>query len=156
MSTDPYWFSDFATLELEKSGGTTDYAAGIKGATIEAEYQTLERLYTADSTQIEAQKQAEAHVPVELNYVKFDPEFAKEWLGGSGSSATSLTDTSDPQKYKLTGDFDNADGSTQINIEVTGITFPNIPLLDGSQDEFVEWSLSGSGENIPTFDTTQL
>jgi hypothetical protein len=158
MATDPYWFSDFASLSLQTPSGSTELAAGIKGATIEAEYQTLERLYTADSTKIEAQKQAEALVPIELNYVKFEPDFVKQWLGGSGGDATvtSLTDTSDPQKYVLNGDFDNADGSTQVNITVEGITFPSIPLIDADQDEFIEWGLSGAGEDVTTFDTTTL
>jgi hypothetical protein len=158
MARDPYWFSDFATLSLQTSAGTTELAAGIKGATIEAEHQTLERLYTADSTKIESQKQAEFQVPIELNYVKFEPDFVKQWLGGSGGDATvtSYTDTSDPQKYTLSGDFDNADGTTQVNITVEGITFPSIPVFDGEQDEFVEWGLSGAGEDITTFDTTTL
>lgn len=157
MATDSYWFSDFSVLSLTTSSGTTELAAGVKGATIEAEYQTFERLYTADSTQVEVEKQAEALIPVELDYVKFEPDFVTEWLGGAGSSsATSLTDTSDPQTYTLSGDFDNASGSTQVNITVDNITFPSIPVFDGSQDEFVEWGLSGAGRTISNFDTTTL
>jgi hypothetical protein len=48
--TDTWFVNDYETLELTPSGGTTDTVAGIRGVTIEAEYQTLEDLYTADST----------------------------------------------------------------------------------------------------------
>lgn len=147
-----YWLDDFATLDLETGGGDSTPVAGIQEVAIEAEYGTLERLYTADSTKVEAQKQAEVSVPVEIGYSKFDPAFVEEWLGGDGSTANSLSDTSDPQEYELTGEFVSEDGSQQLNITVTGITFESIPLLAASRGEFVQWDLSGTGTDITDFE----
>ena len=149
--TDSFWLNDFNTLTLETSGGSTDLVAGIRGVTLEAEYQTFERLYTADSTVAVTDKQAQFNVPVSIEYAFFDPTFAEEWLGGDGTSSTSQTDTSDPQEYKLTGDFRNRDGSKKIEVTVTGITFENIPLFDASMDEYVVWGLEGNGKDVSNF-----
>jgi len=150
-NTDAYWANDFETLTLETSSGDTDYVAGIKNVTLEAEYGTLEDLYTADSTIRVDSKQAEFTVPVSIEYAFFDPVFVEEWLGGEGSTSTGGQDTSDPQEFTLTGDFRNRDGSKKIEATIEGIRFPSIPLFDGSENEFVVWGLEGEGSNISNF-----
>ncbi len=148
MVADAYYFDEGTLTVTEESGSTEVAVAGIQGITIEPEYGTLERLYTADSTQIESQKQAEAAVNVEIDYSKFDIDAAKQWLGGSGSSATSLTDTSDPTKFTVKVVSTSADEGIERTAEVTGVTFESWPLVDGSQGEFEEYNLSGTGETV--------
>jgi hypothetical protein len=110
---------------------------------------SLERLYTGDSIKIEAQKQHEFQVQVNIGYSKWDPVVAEQWLGGAGgTSANSMTDTSNPQKYSLTGEFESNGGGTTFSIEVSGITFEEIPLVDASRGEYIQWDLEGVGEDI--------
>lgn len=154
--TDNWWLNDFNTLELTTVGGTTDTVAGIRGVTIKAEFGTMEHLYTADSTKRVNAKQAQANVPISIEFAFFDGEFVNEWLGGAGGTDTSLADTSDPQLFELTGNFRNDDGSQQIDVTVTDIEFENIPIFDASMDEFVVWGLDGNGADITNFDVTAV
>lgn len=149
--TDNFFVNDYETLELTTVDGTDDTVAGIRGVTIEAEYQTLEHLYTADSTKRPTSKQAQFNAPINIEFAFFDGTFAEEWLGG-----TSVEDTTDPTMFELTGDFRNDDGTKQIEITVTDITFENIPLFDGSMDEFVVWGIDGEGADITNFEVTEV
>lgn len=152
----PFWFNDFEVLELSTVDGDEDFVAGIIGAEIEAEMQTLEELYTADTTEREAVKQAQKAVPLSFDYVKFDGDFAESWLGGAGSTATEWTDTSDPALFELTGDFRSKDGDQQMEITVTGIYFPSFPFWTGSMDEYVERGLSGTGSNVTNYEVSDV
>jgi len=156
QETDNYWLNDYETLELTPSGGSTDTVAGINSVALEAEYGTLEELYTADSTKRANVKQAQAGVPVSVEHMFFDGSFVEEWLGGEGSTATSLSDTSDPALFDLTGNFRNDDGTKQIDVEITDIYFENIPMFDASMDEFVAWGLEGRGADITNFEVTDV
>jgi len=154
--TDNYWLNDFNTLTLQTVSGTTDTVAGIRGVTLEAEFSTFEHLYTADSTKRVNTKQAQANVPISIEFAFFDGTFVEEWLGGDGGTSTSLSDTSDPELFELTGNFRNDDGTKQIDVTVTDITFENIPLFDASMDEFVVWGLDGEGADISNFEVTEV
>lgn len=155
MANEAYFSDDFTTLDLETDEATpvSTPVAGIQGVTIEGNF-TIEQLYTADSTKIEAQKQSEASVNVTIEWSKWDPVVAQEWLDGSTSdaTATSLADTTDPQKYSLSATFTSTEGTT-YDITVTGITFETMPLVDASRGEFIQWSLEGTGEDITSVTT---
>lgn len=153
MPGEAYWLDDYTTLSLETDTGTTDYVAGIQGVTVTPSV-SIEQLYTADSIKISEQKQHEFSCDVEINYSLWDPEFVKEWLGGDGSSASSLTDTSDPQKFTFNGSFDSVSGDTSVSMTVEGITFEEPPAFDASRGEFMETGLSGTGEDITDFTIT--
>lgn len=155
MATEAVYLDDFTTLDLQTSGSTSTPIAGIQSVEISGEV-SLERLYTADSIKIEAQKQHEAQVSVSIGYSKFDAAIVEQWLGGSGSSANSLTDTSDPQKYQISGTFEEVSGTNEINLTVTGISFESMPLISASRGEFVQWDIEGTGEDITTFEKVSV
>ena len=148
MPNDAYWFSDGSlTVQNEEDDSETPIA-GLRGVTITPAYETTE-LYTADSTFRAEVKQYEHNVNVEIDYVFFDIETAKQWLGGEGTTAaTASTDTSDPMLFNVERVDDSADGSLQKTTEVQNVVFPEFPIVDGSQDEFEEYGLSGSGKQI--------
>lgn len=151
--TDAYWLDDFTTLDLETDEGTptSTPVAGIQNVEIVANF-SIEKLYTADSTKIDAQKQHEAAINVNIGYSKWDSVVVEQWLGGGGgTTANSLTDTSDPQKYQLSGTFDSVDDTTTIDVTVTGITFESMPIFSASRGEYVQWDLEGTGEDISDF-----
>lgn len=150
---DVYTLDDYTTLDLNTSGGTTVGVAGVQEVTVVANV-SMEQLYTADSIKIADQLQHEAAIEVEIGYSYWDGDVAAQWLGGDGSTATSLTDTTSPQKYELSGTFQSRDGSNQIDATVTGITFEEMPLMDASRGEYVQWDLSGTGEDVTNYDIT--
>jgi len=148
----PLYFDD-GVLEVETESETAVAIAGLQGLTITPSW-NINRYYTADSGFIESQKQSEHEVPVEIDYGKFDVEAAQEWLGGDGSTATSSTDTSDPQKYTVSAVTEADDGSFERTCVVEGVTFEEFPMVDGSRGEFEEFNLSGTGEIISQLEDT--
>lgn len=149
MPQDAYWLDQISdgTFSVETDTGSTDYVAGVQSVAISGGV-NIERLFTADSIKIEEQKQSEATVNVEVGVSLWDYEFVREWLGGDGSASDTLTDTSDPQKFTLNVVTDSTGGDRTVDITVTGITFEEMPVLDASRGEFVEWSPSGTGEDM--------
>jgi len=141
------FFSDDATLTLETAGGTTVPIAGIQDIEVVPSV-SIERLYTGDSIKIDSQQQHEFEVAVDIGFSKWDLTLADEWIGGRTSTATSMLDSTDPQKYKITSTFTEVNNGTTYNFEVTGITFEEMPIIAVSRGEFIQWDLSGVGEDL--------
>lgn len=155
MANEAYYLSDFVTLDLETTEATptSTPVAGIQDVTIVPSV-SIDELYTGDSIKIEAKKQKEFSVNVQIGYSKWDPTVAKQWLGGGGgTSSSSMTDTSDPQKYQISGDFASAGGGTTLSVSVVGITFEEMPIVDAARGEYVQWDLDGSGEDLTNLST---
>lgn len=153
MSTNPYFFND-ATLTVETSGATSTPIGGLSGVTVTPGYETTE-LYTADSAFREVVKQYEHSVSVEVEYMFVDVTAAQQWLAGDETAtATSSTDTSDPQLFSIDVVSDSADGSVERTTAVSKVVFPEFPLVDGSQDEFEAYSLSGTGREVDNYADT--
>lgn len=145
-----YWLDD-ATLDLETDSGEVVPMAGIQDVEIVAAVDIV-TLFTADSIKPEAKKQQEFEPDVNIGFSKFDVELAQEWLGGDGPSATAMADTSDPQMFTIDGTFESVGGDTTFEATVTGITFEEMPLIQASRGEFVQWDLSGQAMDITNFD----
>jgi len=141
------FFSDDATLTLETSGSTSVPIAGIQDIEVVPSV-SIERLYTGDSIKIDSQQQHEFEVAVDIGFSKWDLSLAEEWLGGAASTGTSMTDTTDPQKYKITSTFTEVNNGATYDLEVTGITFEEMPIIAVSRGEFIQWDLSGVGEDL--------
>lgn len=151
---DSYWFDDavLTAFETDAATPTSIPVAGLQEVAITPSV-SIEQLYTGDSIKIEEQKQHEFSVGVTIGFSKWDPAFAEQWLGGAGStSTTTMTDTSDPQKFAInTFDPVSVGGGTTITIGVEGITFEEMPLFDGSRGEYIQWDLEGTGEDITDY-----
>jgi hypothetical protein len=141
------FFSDDATLTLETSGATSVPIAGIQDIEVVPSV-SIERLYTGDSIKIDSQQQHEFEVAVDIGFSKWDLSLASEWLGGPASTGTSMTDTTDPQKYKIASTFTEVNNGATYDLEVTGITFEEMPIIAVSRGEFIQWDLSGVGEDL--------
>lgn len=154
MANHPFVLDDYATLEVDTAGGsmsTDTPVAGVQGVTIVPNV-SIERLYTADSIKVEAQQQFEFQVDVSIEYALWEDQsvFLNEWMGGKGSSATSMTDTTNPEEFKLTSTFESVETSQQLDVTVEGITFEEFPIIDTEMGEFVSRDLSGVGTALPT------
>jgi len=158
MASDSWVLDDFTTLDLKTTGDTDTPIAGIQELTIIPSV-SIERLYTGDSIKIEEQFQHEFQVQVEIGESLWDPLMARQWLGGSGGTeAGSMTDTTQPQKYKLEGTFDSVGGDRTLGdtdpVTVDGITFEEMPIKDASRGEYEQYDVSGVGETISNVDVT--
>lgn len=156
MPSDAWTIDDYTTLELAVDGGSpTTPVAGISGVTVVPSV-SIDRLKTADSGKTEAKHQYDYNVDVGIEYALWDREgsVVEQWLGGAGSSSTSWTDTGQPAEFQLNGSFDSVEGDATMDFTVEGITFEEMPIIDGEQNEFLTRDLSGTGDNIPEFDVT--
>jgi hypothetical protein len=146
-------FSNEGVLTVENDSGTAVPIAGIRDVTITPGYETAE-LYTADSTFRDTVKQYEHSVEVEITYANFDIEAAQEWLGGEGATATASTDTNDPTLFSVEFVSQSADGSFERTAAAEKVVFPDFPVVSGTQDEFEEFDLSGTGKTVELTDST--
>jgi len=145
-----YWLDQISdgTFSVTTTSGGTNYVAGVQSVAISGET-TVERLFTVDSITVEAQKQHETTVDIEVGASLWDSTFVKQWLGGGGGTTnTSIEDTSDLQKFKLEVVTDSVAGGTTVTITVDNITFESMPVLDASRGEYVEWNPSGTGTTL--------
>lgn len=154
MATEAYVLDDYSTLSLQTTGAVSTPIAGIQGVTITPNV-SIERLYTADSIKIEEQQQFEFQCDVSIEYALWDSDatLLKQWLGGEGSSSTSITDTTDPEKFQVDGTFASVNTNRTLSATVTGITFEEMPVIDTEMGEFVSRDISGVGENIKNVNT---
>jgi len=148
--SEAYHLQDVQTLELEADTETIE-VAGVRGVTITGSWE-IDELFTADSGKVEALKQREFTVDVEIENALFDGEVVKEWLGGDGSSSTSVADNSDPATFTLTGEVDSTNAADTMEITVEQIVFPDLDLWDMDSEDFMERGLSGTGYDISNFD----
>lgn len=121
--------------------------AGYREASITPSYEHNE-FYTMDSSFRDTAKRYEHNVAVEITYAKFSIEFAQEWLGGEGATATASQDDSDPMKFNIERVTPSADGTFERTTAVADVIFPEFPLDEANYGEYEEYSLSGSGRQV--------
>lgn len=156
MAEDAYRIDGYTTLELATDGGvTTTPIAGVMGVTVIPSV-SIDRLMTADSGKAESKAQYDYGVDVGIEYALWDQDatLVQQWLGGDGASASSWTDTISPQEFQLTGTFDSVGGDRTLDLTCTGITFEEMPILDGEMNEYLSRDLSGTGDDITDLSMT--
>lgn len=149
MSASPeaIWSNSGALTWTDPADDSEILFAGVREVSITPAYEHSE-LYTIDSNHRDAVKRYEHNVNVEITYAKFSLEFAQEWLGGEGSTATASQDSSDPMKFDLENVTPSADGGFERTTQVTDVVIPELPLDSATYGEFEEYSLTGSGRTI--------
>lgn len=155
MSASPeaMWSNSAAITINDPAADTEILVAGIREYTVTPGYEHTQ-LYTLDSVNREAVKRYEHDVAVEITYAKFSMEFAQEWLGGEGATATASQDSSDPMKFNIVNVTPSEDGGFERTTEVTDVVFSEFPLDQVSYGEFEEYSLSGSGRTVGQIEDT--
>lgn len=149
MSTSPsaMWSGSAAITFEDPADDSEILVAGIREYSVTPGYEHTD-LYTLDSVNREAVKRYEHDVSVEVTYAKFSIEFAQEWLGGEGATATASQDDSDPMKFNIENVHPSEGGGFERTVQVTDVVFPEFPLDQVSYGEFEEYSLSGSGRTV--------
>jgi len=153
MSATPegMWSNSLALTFTDPSDDSEILFAGVRDVSITPTYEHSE-LYTFDSTNRETVKRYEHNVNVEITYAKFSVEFAQEWLGGEGATATATQDSSDPMKFDLETITPSADGGFERTTAVENVVFAELPLDSATYGEYEEYDLSGSGKQITTLE----
>ena len=152
-SPEAVWSNSGVITFTDPADSSEVLAGGFREASITPAYEHTE-LYTFDSTFRDAVKRYEHNVNVELTYAKFSVEFAQEWLGGEGATATASQDTADPMKFNLERVSPSADGGFERTTSVVDVVFPEFPLDSASFGEFEEFSLTGSGRKVDQLEDT--
>ena len=153
MSANPeaIWSNSGALTFNDPSDDSEILFAGVREVSIVPTYEHQE-LYTFDSTFRETVKRYEHNVNVEITYAKLSIEFAQEWLGGEGATATASQDSADPMKFDLERVTPSADGGFERTTAVEDVVFPELPLDDASYGEYEEFNLTGSGKSVTSFE----
>jgi len=152
-SPEGIWSNSGALTFEDPSDDSEILFAGVRDVTITPAYEHTE-LYTIDSTFRDAVKRYEHNVNVEITYAKFSVEFAQEWLGGEGATATASQDDADPMKFNLENITPSSDGGFERTTQVTDVVFPELPLDSASYGEFEEYDLTGSGRTVGQLEDT--
>ena len=155
MSADPeaMWSNSGVLTFTDPADDSEVLFAGVRDIDLTAAYEHTE-LYTIDSSFRDTVKRYEHNVNVEITYAKFSLEFAQEWLGGEGATATASQDDSDPMKFDLENVTPSADGGFERTTEVTNVVFPELPLDSATYGEYEEYSLTGSGRTVGNLSDT--
>jgi len=148
--SEAYHLRDWQTLTLSGSEEVT--VAAVRGVTITPSVE-IDELWSADQGTVEELKQREFTCDVEIEYARFDSDLAEEWMGGDGTTSTSFADNSDPQEFELTFEVDATDAADVLEITVSRIVFEEMPLFDGSHDDWTTWDLSGTGYELDNVET---
>lgn len=135
------------TLSMEREDATSIPIGRITGVEIRMKANEIE-YFTADQTTRDDVSHTQ-RVPVVSGTIgSWDVLMAKSWLGGSGTNSTGLVDTSDPQKFKITGSVLPKGGSSRLEAEVIGATFPTMPIFSASLDEYIGLEIEGRGDDL--------
>lgn len=141
------YFGDSMALSIQTEGGTSISIGSLQEVEISVEANENE-YFSADQTTREDVKHTEKVPVVTATIGSFDVSLLQQWLGGSGASSTGLVDTSDPQKYQITGSVTPSGGSTKLEAQVTGVTIANMPMFSASRNEFLGKEIEGRGDDI--------
>jgi len=155
MSASPeaVW-SNSAVITFTDPSDDSDVAVGgIREYSVTPAYEHT-KLYTIDDINRETVKRYEHDVAVEITYAKFSINFAQEWLGGDGATATSSQNNSDPVRFSIESVTPSEDGGFERTTDVADVVFPEFPLDQVSYGEFEEYSLTGSGRKIDKLEDT--
>lgn len=145
-SLGPY-FGNTMDLAMEREDATSIPIGLIKSVEVRLEAEETE-YFSGDSTLREAVAHSQ-RVPVINGTVgSWDVAMAKAWLGGSGTTSTGLVDTTDPQKFTLTGEVTPVGGSTKYEVECVGVTMPTLPIFSANEDEFIGLDIEGRGDDF--------
>jgi len=141
------WYGDTATISIATESGTSITVGMLQELEVSVEVSETE-YFSADTTLREATQHSEK-VPI-CRFVigEWDIALHKQWFGGSGTSSTGLVDTTDPQKFDITGTIKSVGGASSWDVDILGVTIPTLPMFTMSRDEFLNEEFQGRGDDI--------
>lgn len=148
MTEFAYWGDEMAITTYQTSSGTTLNIGALRGVEIIPSFQTTEVLYSADDVKFDTEAQGEFQVEVNVTAAKWDVATIQTWLGGSGTSSTSVVNTSDPTLFDITGEVTPKGSSTNLSADVTRCHTDSMPVFSAARNEFIENDITFIGQNL--------
>lgn len=149
-----FYFGDDAVIQTftEEDGSTSLTFAKAKSALARAEAEH-EELFAPGSVTRQEVMRREIAVIVEFEAVQFNEDIAQYWLDGQGTSSTTITDDVHVQTYQATllspmTDHTGATSDEFLKAVVSGIHFPDMPLINLAEGEYSRKSLTGRGSAV--------
>lgn len=138
-------------IENEATGSTEVTLAALHGCEIIAQAEHIEE-YGMDSIKRIAVAKAKFKVEFKVKYAKFNPTVGSWWQMGiwkvtSAGTDGKVCDSNDVATFKATGTIDPGGSGTKMQIEVSGIYFPAMPLIL-AENQFIVHDLSGIGSDV--------
>lgn len=134
------WKAKKASMILEDDSDTEKNVGGLQDTEIE---------FSWDINELEAQsikpldrEVTAMRINVSATYAKFDMTAIEDIINYDDANSE-ISDTPDPVKFVMRGEFTNESG-TEEHIEVSGIVFDSLTLPWG-REEWVTYDLSGTG-----------
>jgi len=150
MAAEPFRLQNATTLDWTING-TTYPVAGVTEANLSITSDITE-LETGDSVFRQEHYHSSVRFPVSVTARKFDHDIISDILGTPSSGA--FEDRSDLPPFELEGTFDSAErgSSKSITAKVVDIPVPEeLPIIQASMDEYVEWTIESDGATLQTF-----
>lgn len=150
MPTDRFYF-DEGTLDIT-IGGTAVTAAHVRDVTITPAADHNE-FYGPDSIKRQEVKRSNFRVDVELTIGQFNEELLQYWLAGDGTTSTTVNDDNNVAEFQVTAEQDmtdhtNTTGDESLKAAVANVHFPEMPAIDGTENEYIDQSVSGTGDGV--------
>lgn len=105
-----------------------------------------------DSIKRQDVKRHQFRVNVDLTLGSWDEDLGQYWLQGGGTEgdtkSTTINDQNDVALFNLTATQPMTDGVDQLKAVVNETDFPEMPVIDGSEGEYMSVDLSGTGTEI--------
>lgn len=151
MPTDRYYF-DEGTLTIEING-TSLTAAHVRNVTI-TPAADHNRFYGPDSIKRQEVKRSNFRVNVELTLGEFNEDLVQYWLQGDASTtSTTINDDNNVAEFTVTAeqnmtDHTNTSGDESLKAVVSNVDFPEMPAIDGTENEYMDRPLTGEGDDV--------
>lgn len=142
------WFGNNAELSLETSDGTSIAVGALQGVSFVASAEHIALWSMGTNFRVDVRKHQHT-VPVEASLAAIDIALIQQWLSGDGETVDGTwEDTTEVRQFTLTGEFAPADGGTSHEGVVTGVYFPEMPIMDAEMGAWVTHDLSGEGASV--------
>lgn len=135
-----------ATVDTEDATPVSVPVGSLKQVNIAVEAEHIE-LDSADTILREDVAKRNFSVSVTVGIAAFDPVLIQEWLGGDGTAATSPTDDNSVATFDIVGTVTSSDGTT-TTATVDSVYFPNLPVFNAQEGQWIQWDLQGTGKTI--------
>ena len=152
MTTNRYFF-DEGTFIADING--TDVTVGEARSISITPSAEHNEFYGPDSIKRQDVKRHTFGVDVEVEIAEFDEDWVQYWLNGGGvggdTKATTINDTNDVALFNLTAEqpmTDGSIGSDSLKAVVNETHFPEMPAIDGTENEYSSRTMTGSAAEI--------
>lgn len=150
MTAVSYFFGETATIQFKQDGGTAIAVGVMQGVEIRAKYETVD-LEGCGSIKRQGIATKKVRPSVKGTVKKIDIDLLGDILSPTrakytGGTLTEIEDTDLPSFFDVVAAVKDENGKT-LTVTVHNVVFPDLPLLVASWGEYVEWELSGEGDD---------